>query len=73
MFVAGATIQAVAGSPSVLNISMSVFDGEIASGGIAGVRVDLPAIVPHQSPTSYTQLTSYFFYQSGTSVCFPPP
>ena len=67
---AGATIQAVPSSPrpSALNISMNIFDGEIASGGIAGVRLDLPAIVQHQSPTSYTQLTSYFFYQSGTSV-----
>ena len=72
---AGATIQAAAGSPrpSVLNISMNVFDGEIAAGGIVGVRLDLPAIVPHQSQTSYTQLTSYFFYQSGSSVCLLSP
>jgi len=74
-FTAGATIQAIVGNgrPSVLNISMNVFDGEIASGGIAGVRLDLPAATPHQFSGSYPQLTSYFFYQSGASVGFLRP
>ena len=64
----GLTLQAYNGpSPSILNISMNVLEGSIQRGGIAGVRVDLPVAPPGQG-TSFPQLTSYFFYQAGTSV-----
>jgi hypothetical protein len=47
---------------------MNTFDGGVGSGGIVGLRLDLPAHMPLQPSAEYPRLTSYFFYQSGTSV-----
>ena len=65
---AGATIRVQPGSrAALLNVSMTVLEGTIQGGGIAGIRVDLPIKAPGQ-PTAYPQSASYFFYQADFSV-----
>ena len=52
---------------TVFNVSMNVFDGGIAAGGIAGIRMDLPSS-PADGQSGFQQSSAFFFYQTGTAV-----